>query len=195
MGVSAGVSVGVAFSASFPGGVSAPGPEGPGAAPDWGSVSGFAAGGFSDASAGVRATVSSCGVHGVVRVDVAVSGVVRVDVAVSGAVGNGVRRLAVPLGSCATAARTVVVAERAVTTVTCPVDGVTRLGVTAGDTATPPVAVASALAVGGPFCGPQPAAVSVGEAEGLAAVGVGVAGLSTDNLARGPLVWPRPRRE
>jgi hypothetical protein len=182
VGVAVGVSVDVAFSASSPDGVPTPGLEG----------------------SGVRATVSSCGVHvvvrvdvavsGVVRVDVAVSGVVKVDVAVSGAVGRGVRRLAVPPGSCASAARTVVVAERAVPTATCPVDGVTRLGVTVGDTATLPVAVASALAVGGPFCGPQPAAVSVGEAEGLAAVSVGVAVLSADNLARGPLVWPRPWR-
>jgi hypothetical protein len=100
-------------------------------------------------------------------VDVAV----RVDVAVSGVVGRGVRRLAVPPGRCATAARTVVVAEEAATTVTCPVDRVTRIGVTVGDTATPPVAIASALAVSGPFCGPRPAALvspltMVGEAVG-----------------------------
>jgi hypothetical protein len=105
--------------------------------------------------------VSSCGV------DVAV----RVGVAVSGAVGMGVRRLAVPLGSCATAASTVVVAEGAATTVTCPVDGITRLSVTAADAATPPVAVASPMAVGDPFCGPRPAALvsqltMVGEAVG-----------------------------
>jgi hypothetical protein len=190
MGVSAGVSVGVPFSASSPDGVSPPGPGGSGVALGCGSVPGSAAGGSSDASAGVGAAVSSCGA------DVAVRG----DVAVSGAVGEGVRRPAVPSGSCATAARTVVVAEGVATTVTCPVDGVTRLGVTVGDTATPPVAVASALAVGGPFCGPQPAAVGVGGAEGLAAVGVGgavvgVAVLSPDNLARGNLVWPRPDRE
>ena len=64
-------------------------------------------------------------------------------------------------------------ADGAATTVICPVarDGFTRLGVTVGDTATPPVAVASALAVGGPFCGPRPAALvspltMVGEAVG-----------------------------
>jgi hypothetical protein len=105
--------------------------------------------------------VSSCGV------DVAV----RVDVVVSGAVGRSVRGPAVPSGSCATAARTVVVAEGAATTVPCPVDGVTRLGVTAGDTATPPVAVTSMMAVDGPFWGLRPAALvsqltMVGEAVG-----------------------------
>jgi hypothetical protein len=138
--------VGVAFSASSPDGVAALGPEGSGVALGRGPVPGFAAGGFADASTGLRAAVSSCGVHVVVSVKVAGSG----------AVGKGVRRPAVPLGRCARAARTVVVADGAATTVTCPVDVVTRLGVTAGDTATPPVAVASAMAVGGPFCGPQP---------------------------------------
>src|SRR5919202_5583920 len=123
MGASAGVSVGVAFSASSLDGVSAPGPEGPGVALGCGSVPGFAAGGFSDASSSVGAAVSSCGV------DVAV----RVDVVVSGAVGRGVRGPAVPSGSCATPAGTVVVADGAATIVPCPVDGVTRIGVTAGD--------------------------------------------------------------
>jgi hypothetical protein len=161
IGVSAGVSVGVAFSASSPDGVSAPGPEGSGVALGWGSVPGSAGGGFSDASSGVGAAVSSCGA------DVAVRG----DVAVSGAVGKGVRRPAVPSGSCATGARTVVVAAAAATTVPCPVDGVMRLGATARDTAPPPVAVAAALAVGGPFCGLPPAALvspltKVGEAVG-----------------------------
>jgi hypothetical protein len=52
-------------------------------------------------------------------------------------------------------------ADGAATTVACPVvkDEVTRLGVTVGDPADPPVAVASAMAVGGPFCGPPPAAL------------------------------------
>ena len=149
MGVSAGVSVGVAFSASSPDGVPAPGPEGSGVALGWGPVPGSASGGFSDASSGVGAAVSSCGA------DVAVRG----DVAVSGAVGKGVRTPTVPLGSCATAARTVVVAAGAATTVPCPVDGVIRLGATARDTATPLVAVAAALAVGGPFCRLPPAAL------------------------------------
>ena len=143
--------VGVAFSESSPDGVSAPGPEGPGVALGCGPVSGFAAGGFSDARAGVGAAVLSCGV------DVVVS----VDVAVSGAVSMGVEKPSVMLGGCATVAGTVVVADGAATTVACPVakDGSPRLGVTAGDPADPSAAVAPAMGVGGPSCAPRPAAL------------------------------------
>ena len=222
VGVSAGVSVGVAVSASSPDGLPPPGPEGSGVAMGWGPVPGFAAAGFSDMSTGVRARVSSCGVHilvsvdvavsGVVKVDVAVSGVARVDVAVSsavrvdvdasGAVGMGVGRMSAPVGGCATGAGTVVVAGGAATTITCPVakDGFPRIGVARGDSATPPVAVASAMAVGGPLCGPQPVALSsplttVGESVGEtspsgALLAVGVTVLSTDNSARGNLAPP-----
>jgi hypothetical protein len=161
--------VGVAFSGSPPDGVAAPGPEGSGVALGRGPVPGFATGGFSDARAGIGATVSSCGV------DVAAG----VDVAVSCAVGMGVGRPAAMVGGCATGAGTVVGAGGAATIIACPVakDGFPRLGVAArlgvasGDTATPPVVVASAMAVGGPLCGPRPAALisqltTVGEPAG-----------------------------
>src|SRR5205085_5125365 len=134
------------------------GPEGPGVALGCGPVPGFAAGGFSDARADVRAAVLSCGV------DVAVG----VDVVMSCAVGMGVGRSAVSPGGCATVAGTVVVADGAATTVTGPV---AKDAVTAGDPADPLGAVASAMAVGDPFCGPRPAALvnqltMVGEAVG-----------------------------
>jgi hypothetical protein len=153
MGPVVGVWVGVVFSASPPDGVAAPGPAGPGVALGGGGgpVPEFAAAAFPDASAGVGAAGVSCGV------DVAVG----VGVAVSGAVGRSVGRPAAMLGGCATGAGTVVVADGAATTVIGPLakDGVTRLGVTVGDGADPPVAGASAMAAGGPSCGPRPAAL------------------------------------
>jgi hypothetical protein len=174
LGASAGVCVGVAFSGSPPDGVAAPGPEGSGVALGCGPVPGFAAGGFSGARAGVGAAMLSCGA------DVAV----RVDVAVSGTVGMGVERPAVTSGGCPTVAGSVIVADGAATTVACPVakDGFPRLGITAGDPADPPVAVASAMAMDGPFCGPRPAAL-VGQ---LTAVGEPVGATSPCDTLLGP---------